>query len=53
MDAFTAVTFTDILRWLRAEVELLNPQVRIATRGKDIHPVFDFVVVTGQKPENI
>ncbi|KAL6401327.1 methyltransferase domain-containing protein [Ilyonectria robusta] len=51
VEAFTAVPFRDILGRPREEVEILNSRVRVASRCKDIHAMFDFVVVTGQKPE--
>ncbi|KAJ6437959.1 UMTA methyltransferase family protein [Purpureocillium lavendulum] len=50
VDAFTAVLFRDILGWSQEEVEVFNALVRAATRRKDVHPIFDFVVVKGVKP---
>ncbi|KAM5353156.1 hypothetical protein ACJZ2D_016955 [Fusarium nematophilum] len=49
--AFTAVLFTEVLGWSREEVELFNASVREASRQRAVHPIFDFVVVTGRKPE--
>ena len=50
VSAFTTVLFTDVLGWSREEVEVFNASVRTATRDRTVHPMFDFVVVTGQKP---
>lgn len=50
VEAFTAALFTDVLGWKREEVTVLNAGVRAASRRKDVHPIFDFLVVTGQKP---
>ncbi|KAJ3539424.1 hypothetical protein NM208_g5498 [Fusarium decemcellulare] len=49
--AFTAVLFTEVLGWSREEVEVFNASVREASRQRAVHPMFDFVVVTGRKPE--
>ncbi|OKL59146.1 hypothetical protein UA08_05915 [Talaromyces atroroseus] len=50
VDAFTAVLFRDVLGWKQDEVEILNSSVRAAAQQKGIHPLFDFLVVTAQKP---
>ena len=50
VEAFTAVLFKDVLGWDKDEVEVLNASVRQTARRKDMHPLFDFVVVTAQKP---
>ena len=50
VSGFTAVLFTDVLGWSREEVEVFNASVRAATRDRTVHPMFEFVVVTGQKP---
>jgi len=50
VDAFTAVLFRDILGWSQEEVEVFNALVRAAAKRKHVHPIFDFVVVTGVKP---
>ncbi|RMI96584.1 hypothetical protein CDV36_016324 [Fusarium kuroshium] len=49
--AFTAVLFTEALGWSREEVELFNASVREASRQRTVHPIFDFVVLIGRKPE--
>lgn len=48
--AFTAVPFADILGWKREEIEVLNAEVRRASRQIGTHGMYDFVVVTAQKP---
>ncbi|CAI6101412.1 unnamed protein product [Clonostachys chloroleuca] len=50
VDAFTAKPFRDTLGWPAEEVEVLNMLVRHAARNKSVHAIFDFVVVTAQKP---
>lgn len=51
VSAFTAVLFTDVLGWKTEEVELFNVSVRKASRDLKVHPIFDFIVLTAQKPE--
>ncbi|GAB1316935.1 mRNA 3 end-processing YTH1 [Madurella fahalii] len=51
VEAFTAVPFRDILGWSEEEVAILNAGVRAAARRRDVHPMFDFIVITAQKPE--
>lgn len=51
VDAFTAVLFRDILGWSQEEVTVFNALVQAAVKRKDVHPIFDFVVVTGVKPQ--
>ncbi|KAI9897391.1 hypothetical protein N3K66_007247 [Trichothecium roseum] len=48
--AFTAALFGDVLGWPRPDVELFNASVRKATGERGVHPLFDFLVVTAQKP---
>ncbi|CAG9939362.1 unnamed protein product [Clonostachys rosea f. rosea IK726] len=48
--AFTAKPFRDTLGWPAEKVEVLNMLVRNAARNKSVHAIFDFVVVTAQKP---
>ncbi|KXH34978.1 hypothetical protein CSIM01_02014 [Colletotrichum simmondsii] len=50
VEAFTAALFKDVLGWSPEEVTVLNAGVRAAVRKRDVHPIFDFIVVTGQKP---
>jgi SAM-dependent methyltransferase len=50
VEAFTAVLFKDVLGWKEEEVRTLNSGVRSEARNKNIHPIFDFLVITGQKP---
>ncbi|PNY24049.1 Malonyl-[acyl-carrier protein] O-methyltransferase 1 [Tolypocladium capitatum] len=50
VEAFTAVPFRDVLNRSQEEVEVLNASVRRMVRHRDIHPIFDFLVVTGMKP---
>ncbi|KAK1760123.1 S-adenosyl-L-methionine-dependent methyltransferase [Echria macrotheca] len=52
VEAFTAVLFKDVLGWSKEEVEVLNAGVRSAVKKGDVHPIFDFLVVMGQKPES-
>lgn len=49
--AFTTILFTEVLGWSREAVEVFNASVREASRQRAVHPIFDFVVVTGRKPE--
>ncbi|KAH8689643.1 S-adenosyl-L-methionine-dependent methyltransferase [Talaromyces proteolyticus] len=51
VEAFTAAPFKDILGWSEEEVQILNANVRSAIRRRDAHPLFDFIVITAQKPE--
>ncbi|KND87465.1 Malonyl-[acyl-carrier protein] O-methyltransferase 1 [Tolypocladium ophioglossoides CBS 100239] len=46
----TAVPFRDVLCWSLEEVEVLNASVRQMVGRRDIHPIFDFIIVTGMKP---
>jgi hypothetical protein len=50
VSAFTAVLFTDVLQWPKEEVEMFNVSVREASRQRDVHAMFDFLVTMGQKP---
>jgi SAM-dependent methyltransferase len=49
-EAFTAALFRDVLGWTQNEIAVLNAGVKAAARQKDVHPLFDFLVITGQKP---
>ncbi|KAK3936812.1 S-adenosyl-L-methionine-dependent methyltransferase [Diplogelasinospora grovesii] len=51
VEAFTAALFRDVLGWAEEEIILLNAGVRAAAKRNDVHPMFDFLVITGQKPE--
>jgi SAM-dependent methyltransferase len=50
VEAFTAALFKDVLGWTPNEVQVLNAQVRESVQRKDAHPLFDFLVITSQKP---
>ncbi|KYK61812.1 methyltransferase domain-containing protein [Drechmeria coniospora] len=50
IDAFTNVLLRDVLGWTPAAVEMMNARVRAASRRKDVHPIFDLLAVTAQKP---
>jgi len=50
VDAFTAVLFRDVLGWSQEEVDVLNAGVRSAANKGDAHAIFDFYIITGQKP---
>jgi SAM-dependent methyltransferase len=50
VEGFTAALFRDVLQWSQEEVTILNAQVRAAVRDRDVHPMFNVLVVTGQKP---
>ncbi|KAG7150811.1 hypothetical protein HYQ46_000228 [Verticillium longisporum] len=39
-----------VLGWSEQEIEVLNAGMRVAARDSSVHPLFDVVVVTGQKP---
>jgi ubiquinone/menaquinone biosynthesis C-methylase UbiE len=54
-DAFTADLFTNVLGWSTEDVKTLNEEVRAAATassldGDDCRPVFDYRVVTAEKP---
>ncbi|KAK3317961.1 S-adenosyl-L-methionine-dependent methyltransferase [Apodospora peruviana] len=51
VEAFTAALFKDVLGWTQEEVEVLNAGVRSSVRKGDAHAIFDFLVITAQKPE--
>ncbi|KAH7012485.1 S-adenosyl-L-methionine-dependent methyltransferase [Microdochium trichocladiopsis] len=50
VEGSTAALFRDVLEWSQEEVTVLNAQVRAAVRDRDVHPMFNVLVVTGQKP---
>ncbi|KAK0724610.1 S-adenosyl-L-methionine-dependent methyltransferase [Lasiosphaeris hirsuta] len=50
VEAFTAALFCDVLGWSKDEVSVLNAGVRSSAKRGDAHAIFDFLVVTGQKP---
>ncbi|PYI00695.1 S-adenosyl-L-methionine-dependent methyltransferase [Aspergillus sclerotiicarbonarius CBS 121057] len=50
VEAFTAALFTDVLGWKHEEVMILNAGVRQESLQKDIHPIFDVLVIAAQKP---
>ncbi|KJZ69399.1 hypothetical protein HIM_11215 [Hirsutella minnesotensis 3608] len=50
IEGLTAVPFREVLGWSQDEVHVLNATVRRTVRRRDIHLVFDYVVVTGMKP---
>ena len=51
VEAFTAALFKDVLGWTQKEVTVLNAGVRTAVNKTTTHSMFDFLVITGQKPE--
>ncbi|KAF4335419.1 mRNA 3 end-processing YTH1 [Fusarium beomiforme] len=51
VSAFTAVLFTEVLGWSREEVQVFNASVRKASSDRSVHPLFDCLIVTGQKPK--
>jgi SAM-dependent methyltransferase len=51
VEAFTAALFADVLGWSKEEITVLNAGVRNAVKKGDAHALFDFLVITGQKPE--
>jgi SAM-dependent methyltransferase len=51
VEAFTAALFADVLGWSKEEIAVLNAGVRNAVKKGDAHALFDFLVITGQKPE--
>ncbi|KAK5657392.1 hypothetical protein OQA88_2962 [Cercophora sp. LCS_1] len=51
VEAFTAALFGDVLGWSKEEVSVLNASVRNAVKKGDAHAIFDFLVVTAQKPK--
>ncbi|RXG41146.1 hypothetical protein VDGE_09163 [Verticillium dahliae] len=50
VEGFTAALFRDVLGWRQEEVTVLNAGVRAAAKDKMVHPLFNVLVVTGQKP---
>lgn len=50
VEAFTAALFTDVLGWSPSEVMVLNAGVRRAVKNPAVHPIFDVLVITAQKP---
>ncbi|KAK3347047.1 S-adenosyl-L-methionine-dependent methyltransferase [Lasiosphaeria hispida] len=50
VEAFTAALFCDVLGWSHDEVSVLNADVRSSAKKGDAHAIFDFLIVTGQKP---
>ncbi|RBA11035.1 hypothetical protein FPRO05_14282 [Fusarium proliferatum] len=50
VDAFTAKPFRDHLGWSENEVEVLNMEVRKEAKRREVHAMFDLVVMTAQKP---
>ncbi|KAK4185323.1 S-adenosyl-L-methionine-dependent methyltransferase [Podospora australis] len=51
VEAFTAVLLKDILGWPQEDVATLNAAVQTAVKNGDAHALFDFLVITGQRPE--
>ncbi|KAK4213071.1 malonyl-O-methyltransferase [Rhypophila decipiens] len=51
VEAFTAALFKDVLGWSQEEVTILNAGVRNSIKKGSAHAIFDFLVVTAQKPE--
>ncbi|KKA24379.1 hypothetical protein T310_1564 [Rasamsonia emersonii CBS 393.64] len=51
VEAFTLSLFTEVLGWSKEEVDVLNAGVRADAQRRDVHPMFDFLVITAQKPE--
>ncbi|KAF3351284.1 hypothetical protein VD0002_g8562 [Verticillium dahliae] len=50
VEGFTAALFRDVLGWRQEDVTVLNAGVRAAAKDKMVHPLFNVLVVTGQKP---
>ncbi|GLA36435.1 hypothetical protein AnigIFM63309_002539 [Aspergillus niger] len=50
VEGFTAALFGDVLGWEQSEIEELNAGVKRESLRKDIHPIFDVLVVAAQKP---
>ncbi|KAM0326326.1 hypothetical protein ACHAQA_006926 [Verticillium albo-atrum] len=50
VEGFTAALFRDVLGWSQEEVTVLNAGVRAAARDRAVHPMFNVLVITGQKP---
>ncbi|EEY16247.1 TdiE [Verticillium alfalfae VaMs.102] len=50
VEGFTAALFRDVLGWRQEEVTVLNAGVRAAAKDKSVHPLFNVLVITGQKP---
>lgn len=50
VSGFTSVLFSDVLGWPRDEIEALNAGVRAESLRNDIHPIFDFHIISAQKP---
>ena len=51
VEAFTAALFKDVLGRPQEEVTAINDGVRNPQSWKDVHPLFDFLIFTAQKPE--
>ncbi|KAK0622006.1 S-adenosyl-L-methionine-dependent methyltransferase [Bombardia bombarda] len=51
VEAFTAALFKDVLGWSQEEVAVLNAGVRSSVRKGDAHAMFDYLVITSQRPE--
>lgn len=50
VEGFTAALFGDVLGWEQSDIEELNAGVKRESLRKDIHPIFDVLVVAAQKP---
>ncbi|KAL4923692.1 class I SAM-dependent methyltransferase [Aspergillus undulatus] len=50
VEGFTAALFGEVLGWEREEIKALNAGVRAESLRNDIHPIFDFHVISAQKP---
>ena len=51
VEAFTAALFRDVMGWSQEEVSALNAGVRSSVKKGEAHGMFDFLVITAQKPE--
>ncbi|KAL4798393.1 S-adenosyl-L-methionine-dependent methyltransferase [Aspergillus venezuelensis] len=53
VEGFTAALFEEVLGWEREEIKALNAGVRAEGSRNDIHPIFDFHVISAQKPVGV
>ncbi|KAK4205053.1 S-adenosyl-L-methionine-dependent methyltransferase [Triangularia verruculosa] len=51
VEAFTAALCKDVLGWSQEEVSALNAEVKASAKRGNAHAIFDFLIITGQKPE--
>ncbi|OJJ49610.1 hypothetical protein ASPZODRAFT_128096 [Penicilliopsis zonata CBS 506.65] len=51
VDALTAAPFSEVLGWSKEEIRVLKDGVRRDSKRRDVHAMWNFHVITAQKPK--